>query len=92
MNIRHVGVGILVAASFMSASVRADDDFAVPLSQVNRCLSVATAAQPGNIKEVDMEKDDNRRVCGVKIYHKNREYKVKVDLSNYRVLKVEKDD
>ncbi|MDX1977156.1 MAG: hypothetical protein SFT94_05740 [Pseudanabaenaceae cyanobacterium bins.68] len=82
----------LVAASLTSLPVVADDrEDSAPVDRVISCLRSASAAQPGRVKEVEIEQDDRFRVCKVKIYRNGREYEVKVNLANGRVLKVEQD-
>lgn len=68
-----------------------DDEKAVPYPRINACLRAATAARPGNVHKVEIERDNSRLVCKVEIYRGRREYEVKVNLANLRVIKVDND-
>ncbi|NJK60818.1 MAG: hypothetical protein HC918_12030 [Oscillatoriales cyanobacterium SM2_1_8] len=64
---------------------------AASLEQAIGCLRAAVAARPGQVKDLDIERQDNRLVCKVDIVSGDNEFEVKVDAGTRRVLKVEKD-
>lgn len=91
MQLKYWSCVALVGFIFLAQGVIADSTTATA-SQVNQCLVAATKAKAGGIGEIDIDNEDGRKVCKVKIYTQNQKFKVKVDLSNYRVVKVEEDD
>lgn len=81
-----------VTTSFTGLSVMANPwEDSAPVERVVVCLRAANAAQPGRVKEVEIEQDDRLRICKVKMYRNGRDYEVKVNLINGRVLRVERD-
>ena len=92
-SMNKIALILTVLVSILYAiNVRADDKSSASINEVSQCLKVATNKQPGNIESVDIKREKNRKICVVEIQTKNQEYKVKVDLGDYRILKVEEDD
>ncbi|MFQ3678885.1 MAG: PepSY domain-containing protein [Pseudanabaenaceae cyanobacterium] len=63
----------------------------VPLNQAIACLQVAVAAQPGQVKELDIKQEGSRLVCKVEIISGWEVFEVRVDANTRQVLRVERD-
>lgn len=71
---------LVAAALFLSFGVAfADDDKALPAESVISAIQAAVAAQPGLVKEVEVERERGRLVVEVEIVTDGRKTKVKID-------------
>lgn len=66
---------------------------AIPAEQVITSIRTAIAAKPGNVIEVEAEKEAGKTICEVEILAQDgKTYEVAVDVSTNTVVEVEADD
>jgi Zn-dependent metalloprotease len=64
----------------------------ITAEQAIACIRTAGAAKPGLVKEIEAEDERGSRLCEVKIVAENgQEYKVYVDVSTDKVVKIKED-
>jgi uncharacterized membrane protein YkoI len=84
--ITAAGGGLTVSAQMTSRHTT------LTAEQAIACIRTAGAAKPGLVKEVEAEDEKGGRVCEVDIVAENgQEYKVYVDVSTDKVLKIKED-
>jgi uncharacterized membrane protein YkoI len=84
--ITAAGGGLTVSAQMTSRHTT------LTAEQAIACIRTAGAAKPGLVKEVEAEDEKGSRVCEVDIVAENgQEYKVYVDVSTDKVLKIKED-
>lgn len=74
------------------AEDKEDDDvqIALPAEQVIASIRTAVAAKPGNVLEIEAEKEAGKTVCGVVIQTADgKTYEVEIDVAANKVLEIE---
>ena len=83
---------LLAASLFCLCMAPAGADQALPASQVISAIQAAVAAQPGLVKEVEVEEEDGRTYIEVDIVSSDgQKFEVKVDPVTSRVIEIEID-
>jgi uncharacterized membrane protein YkoI len=80
---------LAMAAALLAggAAPAPDDDPAIPADQVIAAIRLAVATQPGNVTEVEVERERERTVVEVKIVAKDgRKAEVMVDAEKNEVV------
>lgn len=66
---------------------------AIPAGQVIACITTAIAAKPGDVRELEAEREKGKTVCEVEILAEDgKTYEVVVDVATNTVIEVEADD
>ena len=83
-----IGSVALASAGFASLSLAADEDKGLPAEQVTAAIEAAVSANPGNIKDVEIDEKDKRLIVEVTIVGSDgKEKEVKVDPQNNEVIR-----
>jgi uncharacterized membrane protein YkoI len=78
---------LVLAASLLASGTARAEDPAIPADQVIAAIRTAIATQPGNVAEVEVERDRDRTVVEVKIVRSDgRTADVRVDAEKNEVV------
>ncbi len=92
--------GCLVAVALSTGGLRItadvsgnqDTKMAISADQMIAAIKTATTAKPGNIQEVELDKEGDKIICEVEVLAQDgKVYDVRVDVATNTVIKVEED-
>lgn len=82
-----IAIAMGMASASLPFAAHADDDKGLPHRQVINAIEAAVKAYPGNVKEAEVDRKDDKPVVDVKIIAKDgKEKEIRIDAQSGKVM------